>query len=113
MFKAIFLITCFLFTGATVTAQEVCGVYLIEDYTNVEVHTLTKLTSSTGRQIHYAIANPASAAVRLMVTGRCYCVNGEVQLDPAFQGDRDYRRISVESIAHACNSTLRADASPL
>lgn len=84
----------------------VCGVYLIEDYGDMEVHSLTDLSSRTGRQVHYTIQNVESELVQQLFANRCYCVRGPIQLDPVFKGDRDFRTITVQSVTRSCKSPL-------
>ena len=88
-------------------ATQVCGVYLIiEDFAKREMHTLNILNPPSRRQIHYTISNPETELVRGLFTGRCYCVQGTVNLDPEFNGDGDFRLLHVDSFDRGCNTAL-------
>jgi hypothetical protein len=79
-------------------AAEICGVYLLEDYGDITVHSLTEMHPYSRRQIHYSITNTEDPLVLGMVTGLCYCVHGPTASDPEFGGDADFLRLRVDAV---------------
>jgi len=77
-----------------------CGLYQVEDFGDRMLYSITTFTGAPSKlpQTLYTITNPATAVVKGMVRGLCYCALGEIRQDPEFEGDRNFLLLTIETL---------------
>ena len=92
----------FLFiTAFSVPCQAlICGFYQVEDFNERVLYFLTVFDPPPpkGYKTLFTITNPSSPAVNSMIRGMCYCVEGQTQVDPEFEGDENFQLLTVENV---------------
>lgn len=95
--KASTLLAILLFS-LNARAVSLCGLYQSEDFRDGVVVSLIDFLTYPNLAKSYTITNPSDFKVTGMVSGQCYCVQGEVAADPDFSGDSMYQRLTVTQI---------------
>lgn len=82
-----------------------CGLFQAEDFGDRILYSiiqlkdpLTYLRAPSPTQTLFTITNPESAMVKTMIRGFCYCVEGEVTPDPEFEGDHNFKLLTVSVV---------------
>lgn len=77
---------------------EICGLYQIEDFGDRVFYSLVDFRTFPEQSLIYSITNNNSIPVKTMVNGMCYCLEGEIKLDPAYEADSMYMLLNIQRI---------------
>jgi len=99
-----------LIVGSPAFAAPVCGLYQVEDFGDRITYSITRLEARW--QTVYTVTNPGFPVVKNMLSGMCYCVEGEVQPDPEFVGDENFQLVTVSRIEAAAYAGCASGNTP-
>ena len=93
-----------LFVISVSARAEVCGLFKIEEFGREVFYKLIDLTGQdSNRWVYYSISNPA--ATRGLLSGLCYCLDGQIAEDPVYPKDDSYKVLILETVRSGPTST--------
>jgi len=84
--------------GPLFAHAESCGLFQIQDYGDVVAYTLIDFSSQKPQTLNFRVMNPYSAVVAGMMSGLCYCVDGNISQDPNYSTDLLYQQIEIKTV---------------
>jgi hypothetical protein len=84
--------------SAHFASAEICGLYQFNDYGDRTALTISDFTNMSPQTVNFQISNTESPLVQGLVSGLCYCVEGDVSADPNYPGDYLYKILAVKKV---------------